>query len=409
MKWITASDLTTWSDRTDARTDLPELIGDLIRATADNIAAFRFPSGDAGNIRGFDGHLESDGGGFNVPPGVSYWELKTSRDVWGDGLNDFRKRSKQLTDQERAEATFIFVSSRIWDSSRSDRKIEDWIKKCKAEAVWKDVHCLDAVALESWLDECPAVAARFASKKIGLKPQRGARSTDEFWDEFRHLFQLPLVEDVLLAGREKFSSRLIEALMRRDGTTSLISDSPDEVIAFGVAAIRTARPEIRTYLEARTVIIDDMEAGRELRVRKNLIFFLREQAAERAGHFAERGPTLVPLGRRSRGGQSDLLDRPSAEAMGTALEKMGLEHRKAFQLARGSGRSLVALRRQFPGGEVPPPEWLNSAAAILPAIISGAWDQSNAMDRDVLRALAEAADYYAFEKQLRPFLGFRLN
>jgi hypothetical protein len=33
MKWITASDLTTWSGRDDARTDLPELIGDLIRAS----------------------------------------------------------------------------------------------------------------------------------------------------------------------------------------------------------------------------------------------------------------------------------------------------------------------------------------------------------------------------------------
>jgi hypothetical protein len=39
----------------------------------------------------------------------------------------------------------------------------------------------------------------------------------------------------------------------------------------------------------------------------------------------------VPLGRRTRGGQGDLLDRPSAEAMGAASEKMGLEHRKAIQ------------------------------------------------------------------------------
>jgi hypothetical protein len=64
---------------------------------------------------------------------------------------------------------------------------------CKVEAVWKDVRCIDAVVLESWLDECPAVAARFARTKLGLMPQRGARSTDEFWDEFRHLFRPPLI------------------------------------------------------------------------------------------------------------------------------------------------------------------------------------------------------------------------
>jgi hypothetical protein len=234
-------------------------------------------------------------------------------------LKDFRKRSGQLTDEQRGAATFVFVSSRIWDSSRSDRKIEDWIRMCKAELEWKDVRCLDAVALESWLDECPAVAARFARTRIGLMPRRGARSTDEFWDEFRHLFRPPLVEHVLLADRVKFSDRLIEALMRRDGATFLISDSPDEVTAFGVAAIRMAKPEIRAYLEARTVIVDNMDAGRELLARGNLNFFLREQAAERAGLFAEKGPTLVPLGRQQRGGKGDLLDRPTAEAMGAAL------------------------------------------------------------------------------------------
>jgi hypothetical protein len=141
MKWITASDLTLWSGRDDARTDLPELVGNLIRATAHSIASFRFPSGDAGNVRGFDGHLEADTGGFNVPQGISYWELKTSEDAWGEGLKDFRKRSAQLTDEQRREATFVFVSSRIWDSSRSDRKIEDWITMCKAEVPWKVVRC----------------------------------------------------------------------------------------------------------------------------------------------------------------------------------------------------------------------------------------------------------------------------
>jgi hypothetical protein len=404
MKWITASDLARWSDRQDARLDLPELVGDLIRATAEGIATFRFPAGDSGNVRGFDGHLESDTAGFNVPQGTSYWEIKTSGDAWGEGLQDFRKRSDQLKEDQRAAATFVFVSSRIWDSSRSDRKIEDWIEKCKSEARWRDVRCLDAVALESWLDQCPAVAARFARKKIGLMPQRGARSTDEFWDEFRHLFARRLDEDILLADREKFSGKLIEALMCQDGATFFISDSPDEVTAFGVATIRAAEPKVRAFLEARTIVVDDMEAGRELLACKNLNFFLREQAAERAGLFAEKAPALVPLGRQQRGGKGELLNRPTAEAMGAALAKMGYEQREAIQLARGAGRSLAALRRQIPGGDVPPPKWLDSAAMILPAILVGAWDQNNEMDRSVLQELSQATDYYAFEKRLRPFL-----
>jgi hypothetical protein len=100
MKWITASDLTTWSDRTDARTDLPELIGDLIRATADNIAAFRFPSGDAGNIRGFDGQLEFFSLNMRICGPISRLYAKTKR-------NRTLRRSQKCWKLEEGEAIKI--------------------------------------------------------------------------------------------------------------------------------------------------------------------------------------------------------------------------------------------------------------------------------------------------------------
>ena len=242
----------------------PALVGDLIRATAPDISSFRFPSRDTGNVRGWDGHLVSEAGGLNVPDGESYWEIKTSKDAWGEGLSDFRKRSSKPSEEERAAATFIFVSSRTWDTFNTDRKIEDWVKLCRGEYAWKNVLCLDAIALDGWLDKCPAVAANFASYTLGLQPQRGARSTDEFWDEFRHMFKPLLIEEVLLCDREREVAQLIEALLRPNGSTAFISDSAEEVIAFGVAAIRTAKPEIRAFLDARTIIVDDMDAARAL-------------------------------------------------------------------------------------------------------------------------------------------------
>jgi len=333
---------------------------------------------------------------------VSYWEIKTSDDPWAEGLKDFRKRSDEISEEERAVATFVFVSSRIWDSSRRDRKIEDWVSACNAEFAWKKVRCLDAVALEAWLDLHPAVAARFARYKIGNMPQRGARSTDEFWNEFRHGFDPPLVEDVLLAGREQRAATLVEALMRPEGATYLVSDSPDEVIAFGVAAIRTAKPEVRTFLEARTIVVDEMTAGRELLALDNLSFLLRGETAEVPGMF--KGASLVPLSRYQPGGKATLLDRPSADALAAALEKMHFDRVKAFQFARGSGRSLTALRRRIPAGSVPQPKWVESASTVLPAILAGGWDMSNGMDRDVLSMLAQTATYAEFERRLHQFV-----
>ena len=42
------------------------------------------------------------------------------------------------------------------------------------------------------------------------------------------------------------------------------ADSPDEAIAFAIAAIRTADLEVREFLESRTIVVDTEEAAREL-------------------------------------------------------------------------------------------------------------------------------------------------
>jgi hypothetical protein len=57
MKWITALDLEQWANTLGARDAFPSLVGDLIRASAKDIDGYRFPSGDKGQVRGFDGSL----------------------------------------------------------------------------------------------------------------------------------------------------------------------------------------------------------------------------------------------------------------------------------------------------------------------------------------------------------------
>src|ERR1700722_9512959 len=126
MRWITSSRLEEWAGLPSYRGDLPAIVGDLIRASCPDISAFRFPSGDKGQVRGFDGHLETTWGGNNVPEGNSYWEFGTEETYQRKGSQEFERCSDLVSEDVRKDATFVFVSPWTWDSSKADNKIEDW-------------------------------------------------------------------------------------------------------------------------------------------------------------------------------------------------------------------------------------------------------------------------------------------
>jgi len=240
MRWVTATQLETWARGISARNELPKVVSDLIRASSPDIASMRFPSGDKGQVRGFDGHLVSEVGAFNVPRGRSYWEFGTTPDYKEKAEGDFNKRTKEVSPADQQETTFIFVSPWTWDSSDPKNKIENWIAARKAASSWKDVRYIDGVQLETWLEQCPAVSAWHARTTLHLQPAEGIRSTDEFWADFTGQFGPPITEEVLLCERDQAAQQLIQDLLRPSSSVSLIADSPNEVVAFAIAAIRKA-------------------------------------------------------------------------------------------------------------------------------------------------------------------------
>jgi hypothetical protein len=250
----------------------------------------RFPSGDKGQVRGFDGHLLSAVGGFNVPPGRSYWEFGTDADYKTKATSDFNKRTREVPSEEQKDITFVFVSPWTWDSSKSRNKIEDWVAARKESSSWKDIIYIDGSALETWFEQRPAVAAWHARSTFGIRPQHDVRSTEEFWFDFAGRYAPNLTEDVVLCERTPAAQRLLNDLMQPSNIVRVVADSPDEVVAFAVAAIRKAEPHIRLYLEARTLIIDSAAAGRQLLAARNLVLLLRDDAAHSPGQFSVVGP-----------------------------------------------------------------------------------------------------------------------
>ena len=399
MKWITATNLQQWADTLPARTNFSGLVADLIRASASEISSIRFPSGDKGQVRGFDGFLEAAGVPPYVPDGHSIWEFGVADGAIGKANDDYAKRTSEVDEAIRKQTTFVFVSPRTWDNPR--KKIADWVKEKRDLGAWKSVEYFDGAVVEDWLAENPAVASRYAKYELKLMPQAGARSTDEFWEEYINRFSPALVEDVLLAGRGAQAAGLLQKLNDGINKLAFAADSPDEVIAFTIAAIRRAEPDVRLFLEARTLVIDTEDAARLLARRKGLVFLPRAQARGQAGLLAQYGPTVVSAGADEKRSAHELLTRPDSTTLGKAFVAMGFSDQQGYEMARRCGRSLAVLARQMPGGTAERPEWMDSAELLLPALLAGAWKSSAPADQSILSSLAACDKYEAVEAPLR--------
>lgn len=399
MRWVTATNLQQWADTLQARTSFPALVADLIRATAANITDIRFPSGDKGQVRGFDGVLDAIGIPPYVPDGRSIWEFGVTAGAAGKASSDYEKRTEQVDEAARKETTFVFVSPRTWDSPKE--KLPDWVQAKRELGEWKDVRYIDGAMLEDWLSDCPAVAARWARYELRLVPSVGIRSIDEFWEEFSNRFSPALVEQVPLAGRESQAEGFLRGLNEGVGKLAYSADSPDEVLAFAIAAIRQAEPSVRLFLEARTLVVDSEEAARALAGKQGLIFLPRGQARGLAGLLSQYGPTVVSAGADEKRSNHVLLNRPHSSALAKAFVAMGFTEQEGYDIARRCGRTLAVLARQWPSGTAEKPEWLDSADPLLPALLAGAWVASSNADQRVLCTLSRLEDYEMVEAPLR--------
>lgn len=406
MKWITATQLEQWAATLPARSAFPGLIADLIWASALKITSMRFPMGDKGQVRGFDGILQASGGAPPfVPDGHSIWEFGVTDDVVTKANQDFEKRTKEIEHAQRMQTTFVFATPRTWDRWKR-KKREDWLKEKRDLKLWKEVEFHDGPVLESWLDTHPAVSSFHAKSGISAFPPSGAFSTDEFWEKFSARFEGGLVEEVLLCGREAQAQSLLRNLCAGGNALSFAADSPDEVIAFVVAAIRTAEPVVRAFLEARTIVVDSEEAAHLLARKSDLIYLPRRQARNQAAFLSRHGLTVFSAGADEilQLHKHERLARPSSAALGKALMAMGHSESEGYQRARACGRSLTVLARQIPNGPVELAEWLPAAEAVMPALLAGGWSASTPSDMAVMCELGGKAHYEQIEGPLRPLV-----
>ena len=403
MEWIKTEHLDFWASTLSARTELPGLVADLIRASAGKISEIRFPSGSKGQVRGFDGWLEAVGAPPYVPAGESIWEFGVSGATAAKLGADYDKRTAGVAAADRVNRTLVLVTPFTWDSPGV--RITDWVAEKKASADWKDVKVIDGAQLIDWLNQRPSAAARWA-RRIGVQPT-AVRSTDQYWEEYVRRFATPISEGVILCGREKQAEKLLAGLMQPNGPVPFLADSPEEVVAFAVAVIRTAEQPFREYLESRTLVVDSKAAGDALYAMNKVgsgVFLPRGQGMASIALLADKGPTLRAGSYDRPDRNAETLERPPFHLLAKAFEEMGLDRDEAMKVVRDCGRSITVLARTYPGaGHPEAPAWLATADTLIAPVLAVGWDADHDKDRAILEALG-CRPYDEIERALRPFL-----
>lgn len=402
MQWINEKDLLKWSQRKDARVLLIDMVADLIRATipAADRYRFRFPGGDSGELRGWDGDLETTEAVGYIPDRKSKWEFGAGAGA-RKASADYKKRTKKTSVEDMKENALVLVNLEEWDTPRE--MLTKWENDRKKENKWRDVRYIDAVTLVHWLDEHPAVAAKYAREVLDNAPQEGALSTDEYWAEFSSQFKPRLTEKVVIGDRQKVADELISKLLGPPGSIIKGAETAEDVIAFAVAAIRNSEPEKRRLLESRTLIIRTESAARELSRKSGMIFIATKGAESLAGVLSTNCPTLsAAIGTSAR--RYDPLQRPSASSMAEGFLEMGLDRDDGYELAQRCGRSLTILKRLIPGTPPSQPEWAPQSGALKSAFLAGGWSSNLSMDRDLVRDLGGFNNYSDLDSVLMPML-----
>jgi hypothetical protein len=404
MKWITDEDLKTWSRRTDARELFVDLVGNLIRATVADVNNFRFPGQSSGTLRGFDGDLETTKAVSRVPAGKSKWEFGTTSAGKTKAQSDYDKRTLKTPEHVMTENAFVMLNLHSWDTPQET--LVTWLADRNAEGKWREIHFIDGTVLANWLEEKPAVAARYARNILEKAPRNGALSTDEFWECYSGSFKPALTEKMLLCGRESEAVQLLQVLSGGPQNFTLAADSAEEVIAFAVAVIRTAPEEVRKTLEARTMVVETYDAAQFLMGMKDMTFLVWKEAEKLAGPLGQKGPTLTAATGQQRKRQGlPLLKRPTASAMAEAMESMNIDRQDGYVLAQKCGRSLTILRRLHPSAGIEAnAEWAHLAVQLKPALLAGGWSTDSELDKTVVASLAGGTDYVAVEAQIRQTL-----
>jgi hypothetical protein len=201
----------------------PKLLEKLINASVDVSATVRFPSGDLISTDGFDGIVNSvvSSNNANIPLGNSVWELGTGKDYKGKVNQDYLKRSEDTVSFEKSDYTFVLCTTHVWNGKPG---ILEWTTERNNQSVWKEVRIIDAVVLDGWIAQNPAIAI-WLLEEFGEQP-KGQLDLSNFQTEYNYVCSLtePKFNDkIFTVGNEEIVTKLSALLHESQRINSIYS------------------------------------------------------------------------------------------------------------------------------------------------------------------------------------------
>jgi hypothetical protein len=376
-----AADIERWADeRVEARTLFPRLIRQLIFETNDQVTLAQMRAELGAGVEGYDGIVEAGRGTPFVPAGRSVWELGTSREPADKANRDYRKRTDDPLGEDKANTTFVFVTSRRWAGG------QDWGRRKQAEGQWGGVRVLDVDDIEMALEQAPATLFRL-SEWLG-KPVAGVRPLDTWWEAYRASMVPELTPELVLAGRADQAAELIRLLDEEQHATTVLSESTDDVLAFVASVLTSSSDEVQARFLNRALIIMDAVTLRRLQATASLLVLLPYEEELRREAQLVTNHHIIYLAYHD--GPADITLPPiDSAAFREILIGIGVEDEKARTLAAAARQSVVRYQRHAGRTALPASAWQQQleVRSIRRAWLCGGWDERRSGDLDVLSAL----------------------
>lgn len=400
---VQAGDLDRYAPTRDSQAVIPELVYLLIKQSCSDLVVCRIPYGDAVNQPGWDGMVETNEAFLEfVPKGKSYWEIGTGADPQSKATDDFKKRTNEITDENRAESSFVFVTPRSsgaggWNEPEQTK----WLER-RRDKGWKLIRVIDGVKLADWLREYPAIG-KWMAKKLNLTANLGGLSTaTEHWNDLISECAAgdpPIPPKLFTIGRAGACDALQALFEGKTQVLMLFAESPQDVADFVSAFLAELAPDTAQSFINRCLYINDEQAWRSIVETRSPHVLV---ANPRLGLESEEGAALQTIARRKghavvvplcgawSGNSPEILKlrSPSQSQIESVLRESGYTEIRAKELGRVGGDRISALRRHLRGyGTLPPYATWDNATLIAQAGLVGNWDGSNPADRCALETL----------------------
>lgn len=401
---IKARQIETWAEEhLDARQFLPVLLRRLVHSTGHHLRRVDFPGYDNAERKGSDGIIESDAATAWLPDGKSFWEFGVNKNPQVKADKDYAARVASVSAAERAQSTFVFVTPRNWPGK------ETWLKEKTALNEWKAVRVLDASDLEQWLEES-IPAQIWLAEKLGM-PTAGYETLDHCWERWAAGSEPRMTPEIfapsIAAHTEAFKDWLAKD---SDKPFVIAADSRDEALAF--LACMFAQTDVESKSKDLAAVFESPETLRMLAPSTSpFIPIVTTDEAERELVTVYRNHhAIVVRPRNAVDSEPEIaLDLLRHDAFEKALAAMNITGDAVERLARESGKSPTILRRRLSRVDaIKSPVWAkdpDTARALIPMMLIGAWNAKAKADTEVLSVLVNRP-YEQIEEDVTRLLQF---